>query len=181
MNSENFLNHPVFEKISTIDELLNSEESTSKIDIEKLTFFKDVISFTSQRINLTNSNLVQETDLDSISTELQNANSSLSSFNSSSNIVNLNNATSYLTTVLNKAKSLPIIVNDRSFNFSRKVAEFEKTAIEKLEILDNKNLELENKISELNTSIEEKEAEIKSLNSLLEGKESEIENLTSTF
>lgn len=181
MNSENFQNHQIFEKISTLEEQLNSKELTEKIEIEKISFFKDAIVFINQRLNLTIPNLTQETDVDSVSTELQNVNSYLSTFISNGNVVYINNAIASINTAISKVKTFPIAINDRNFNFSRKIADFEKTILEKYSIIKSRNDELESEIKKIEEKLTAKETEIQRLNSLIEGKETQIQNLNSTF
>jgi len=116
-----------------------------------------------------------------LSTELNGGISQINSFVGNNNKGHLNNATNNFNAALTKIKNLPIPVAKADFNFSRKIAEFEKIAISKYKSLVKKNDELKTKIANCKMDLTTKETEIERLLKLIEGKETEIQNLNSTF
>ena len=181
MTSESFENHNIFDRLNSFEEILANEEVKEKIDLEKLSFFQTVFSYINQRVKLTIPDLVQQTELDALSTELNGGISQINSFVGNNNQGHLNNATNNFNAALTKIKNLPIPVAKADFNFSRKIAEFEKIAISKYKSLEKEKDELKTEIANFKTDLTTKETEIERLLKLIEGKETEIQNLNSTF
>ena len=181
MTSESFENHNIFDRLNSFEEILANEEVKEKIDLEKLSFFQTVFSYINQRVKLTIPDLVQQTELDALSTELNGGISQINSFVGNNNQGHLNNATNNFNAALTKIKNLPIPVAKADFNFSRKIAEFEKIAISKYKSLEKEKDELKTEIANFKMDLTTKETEIERLLKLIEGKETEIQNLNSTF
>jgi hypothetical protein len=181
MTSENFDNHTIFDRLNSLKEILENDEVKEKIDLEKLSYFQTVFSYINQRVKLTIPDLVQQTELDSLSTELDAGISQLNSFSGNSNAVHLTNATNNFIAAINRIKNFPIPVAKADFNFSRKIAEFEKIAKSKYKSLEKEKDELQTEITNFKTDLTTKETEIQRLLKLIEGKETEIQNLNSTF
>jgi hypothetical protein len=181
MTSENFDNHTIFDRLNSLKEILENDEVKEKIDLEKLSYFQTVFSYINQRVKLTIPDLVQQTELDSLSTELDAGISQLNSFSGNSNAVHLTNATNNFIAAINRIKNFPIPVAKADFNFSRKIAEFEKIVKSKYKSLEKEKDELQTEITNFKTDLTTKETKIQRLLKLIEGKESEIQNLNSTF
>tara|TARA_R110002124_G_scaffold236769_2_gene401993 strand:- start:10 stop:1224 length:1215 start_codon:yes stop_codon:yes gene_type:complete len=181
MTSENFDNHTIFDRLNSLEEILANEEVKEKIDLEKLSYFQTVFSYINQRVKLTIPDLVQQTELDSLSTELDAGISQINSFLGNNNVGHLTNATNNFIAAINRIKNFPIPVAKSDFNFSRKIADFEKTAKSKYKSLEKEKDQLKTEIENFKTDLTTKETEIQRLLKLIEGKETEIENLNSTF
>lgn len=181
MTSENFENHNIFDRLNSLEEILGNDDVKDKIDLEKLSFFQTVFSYVNQRVKLTIPDLVQQTELDALSNELNAGITQVNSYIGNNNVGHLNNATNNFNAAINRIKNFPIPVAKADFNFSRKIADFEKTAKSKYNALEKQKEKLENSISEFEKDLENKESEIQRLLKLLENKETEIQNLTSTF
>lgn len=181
MTSESFKNHNIFDRLDSFEEILSNDDVKEKIDLEKLSFFQTVFSYINQRVKLTIPDLIQQTELDALSNELNAGISQINSFIGNNNVGHLNNATNNFNAAINRIKNFPIPVAKADFNFSRKIADFEKTAKSKYNALEKQKEKLENSISEFEKDLENKETEIQRLLKLLENKETEIQNLTSTF
>ena len=181
MTSENFDNHTIFDRLNSLEKILANDEVKEKIDLEKLSYFQTVFSYINQRVKLTIPDLVQQTELDSLSTELDAGISHINSFLGNNNVGHLTNATNNFIAAINKIKNFPIPVVKTDFNFSRKIADFEKTVKSKYKSLEKEKDELKSEIENFKTDLNSKETEIQRLLKLIEGKESEIENLNSTF
>jgi predicted nucleic acid-binding Zn-ribbon protein len=181
MTSESFENHNIFDRLKAFEEILTNEEIKGKIDLEKLSFFQTVFSYINQRVKLTIPDLVQQAELDALSTELNGGISQINSFVGNNNAGHLNNATNNFNSAITKIKNFPIPVAKADFNFSRKIAEFEKIAKSKYKSLEKEKDELQTEITKFKTDLTTKETEIQRLIKLIEGKETEIQNLNSTF
>ncbi|XRE42540.1 hypothetical protein ACIVBQ_000744 [Tenacibaculum discolor] len=181
MTSESFEKHSIFDRLSSLEEILSNEELKEKIDLEKLSFFQTVFSYINQRVKLTIPDLVQQAELDALSNELNAGITQINSFSGNNNVGHLNNATNNFNAAINRVKGLPIPVAKTDFNFSRKIADFEKTAKGKYKSLEKEKDELKSEIESFKTDLTNKEAEIQRLLKLIEGKEAEIQNLNSTF
>ncbi|MCG2420094.1 OmpH family outer membrane protein [Aequorivita sp. F47161] len=181
MTSENFDNHTIFDRLNSLKEILENEEVKEKIDLEKLSYFQTVFSYINQRVKLTIPDLIQQTELDSLSTELDAGISQINSFLGNTNAGHLTNATNNFIAAINRIKNFPIPVAKADFNFSRKIAEFEKIAKSKYKSLEKEKDELQAELTNFKTDLTTKETEIQRLIKLIEGKETEIQNLNSTF
>ncbi|MCP4053858.1 MAG: hypothetical protein GY739_12490 [Mesoflavibacter sp.] len=181
MTSESFEKHNIFDRLNSLEEILSNEELKEKIDLEKLSFFQTVFSYINQRVKLTIPDLVQQTELDALSSELNAGIAQINSFSGNNNVGHLTNATNNFNAAINRVKSLPIPVAKTDFNFSRKIADFEKTAKSKYKSLEKEKDGLKSEIEKFKTDLTKKEAEIQRLLKLIEGKEAEIQNLNSTF
>ncbi|WP_445749855.1 hypothetical protein [Polaribacter sp.] len=181
MTSENFEKHNIFDRLNSFEEILSNEDVKEKIDLEKLSFFQTVFSYINQRVKLTIPDLVQPAELDALSEELNAGISQINSFLGNNNVGHLNNATNNLNAAINRIKNFPIPVAKTDFNFSRKIADFEKIAKSKYKSLEKEKDELKSEIENFKTDLSNKETEIQRLLKLIEGKESEIQNLNSTF
>jgi len=181
MTSENFDKHNIFDRLNSFEEILTNDDVKEKIDLEKLSFFQTVFSYINQRVKLTIPDLVQQAELDALSDELNAGISQINSFLGNNNVGHLNNATNNLNAAINRIKNFPIPVAKADFDFSRKIANFEKTAKSKYKSLEKEKDELKSEIENFKTDLSTKETEIQRLLKLIEGKESEIQNLNSTF
>jgi predicted nucleic acid-binding Zn-ribbon protein len=181
MTSENFEKHNIFDRLNSFEEILANDDVKEKIDLEKLSFFQTVFSYINQRVKLTIPDLVQQAELDALSDELNAGISQINSFLGNNNVGHLNNATNNLIAAINRIKNFPIPVAKADFNFSRKIAEFEKIAKSKYKSLEKEKDNLKSEIESFKTDLSVKETEIQRLLKLIEGKESEIQNLNSTF
>ncbi len=181
MTSENFDNHNIFDRLNSLEEILENDDVKNKIDLEKLSFFQTVFSYVNQRVKLTIPDLVQQTELDALSNELNAGITQVNSYIGNNNIGHLNNATNNFNAAINRIKNFPIPVAKADFNFSRKIADFEKTAKSKYKSLEKDKDELRTEIEKFKTDLTTKETQIQKLLKLIEGKETEIQNLNSTF
>ena len=181
MTPENFENHNIFDRLNSFKEILAVEDAKEKIDLEKLSFFQTVFSYINQRIKLTVPDLVQAGQLDAISNELYVGVSQINKFLGNNNSGNLTNATNNFYTAINRVNGLPITLAKTDFNFSKKIAEFEKTAINKYKSIENEKENLQGQINKIESDLDSKEKEIKRLLDLIDKKDTEIQNLSSKF
>lgn len=181
MTSENFQNHNIFDRLKSFEEILSNEDVKEKIDIEKLSFFQTVFSYVNQRVKLTIPDLVQQSELDNLSNELNSGVRQINQYLGNKNTGHLSNATNNFNSAINRIRNLPIPVSKTDFNFSRKIADFEKTTKNKYKSLEKEQEKYQNALSDLNEKLKIKESEIERLLKLVENKKSEIQNITSTL
>ena len=181
MNPDNFENHNVFDRLNALKETLSNDEIKEKIDLQKLSFFDTVLSFITRRMKLTIPDLVQLAEMDIISKELNAAVSQINAFIGNNNDGHLNNAVNHFNTAISRTKNLPISVFENDFDFSHKVANFEKIVTSKYKSLEQEKDDLKNDIDKITNELSTKESEIQKLISLIDGKEAEIKNLNTSF
>lgn len=181
MNTENFEKHLLFDKLQQFEQVISGEDSTKKIELEKLSFFKSVLDYVSQRIKLTIPDLVQETEMNALTQELEAGVVQINTFLGNNNPGHLTNAINNFNSVLTRIRNFPLPLSKSDFNFSKKIANFESTVKKKYDSLQKENENLEKDIANFKTDLENKETEIKRLFKLLTDKETQIENLNSSF
>ena len=181
MNPDNFEKHDVFDRLNSLEEVLSSDDVKEKVDLQKISFYSTVLSFINQRIKSTIPDLVQAAEMESLSNELNAGISQINSFLGNNNEGHLNNAINHFNIAISKTKNLPISISENDFDFARKVADFEKIATSKYQLLEKEKNELRTEFDKITRDLSAKESEIKKLISLIDGKEMEIENLNSSF
>lgn len=181
MNSEIFENHVLFDKLEQLREIIENENTEEKIDLEKLSFFKTVLSYIEDRIKLTIPEIVQQPEMDSLSNEISAGVVQINSFLGNNNTAHLTNAVNNFNSALNRIRNFPIPLAKNSFNFSRKIANFEKTVKSKYSSLEKEKDELSKEITTIKEELNNKNSKIVELSELLKTKENQIQNLNSTF
>ncbi|QED38992.1 hypothetical protein FK178_15265 [Antarcticibacterium arcticum] len=181
MTSENFKTHKIFDRLNSFEEVLEKDVVKEKVDLEKLSFFQTVFSYINQRVKLTIPDLVQQAEMDNLSSEMNAGITQINQFLGNNNVGHLENATNNFIAAINRIKNFPIPIAKADFNFSRKIADFEKTAKSKYIALEKHKEKLENAILDFEKDLKNKETEIQTLIKLVENKETEIQNLSSTF
>lgn len=181
MTPENFNEHIIFQKINSLEDVIFNDELEGELEPEKLLFFQSAYNFISQRIKLIIPSLIQKSEMDGLSNELNAAFSNLNQFISSNSTNSLNNAINNLNNAVSKSRNLPLMIVEQDFNFSKEAANFQKTVSNKYKLLDTEKDALDNKINELSESLSNQKAELKRLSDIIEDKEVEIKNLNSTF
>ncbi|MEO9477082.1 MAG: hypothetical protein ABJG41_16170 [Cyclobacteriaceae bacterium] len=181
MKPETFENHPLFEKLEQLINRLNEDECREKIELERVSFFESTARYVSDRIKLTIPILVQEAEMNALSSEIDAGLQQINAFLGNNNEGHLNNATNNFNSALNRIRNFPLPFSKNDFNFSKAVSEFQKIVKEKYQELEKENKELETQLTDFQTDLESKDVEIKRLFKLLESKETEIQNLNSSF
>jgi len=181
MTAEDFEKHVLFDRLKSLKEILSNKEVKRKIDIEKLSYFQTVYSFIDQRIKITVPNLVQLTEMDSLSSDLNEGVNQLNHFIGNDNEGHLNNSINNFNAAISKIKSFPVPIAKDDFNFSRKIANFENTVINKYKTLEEENNKLKDKLGNLNVELLSNHQELEKLLELINGKDAEIHNLNSSF
>lgn len=181
MNTEEFENHVLFDRLKSLTEILSSDEAVENIELERLSRYQTLHDYIFQRVKLTLPDLIQKTEFDALSNEINAAVTQLNSYLGNKNIGHFNNADNYLNSALNKVKLLPIPVAKTDFNFSKKIASFENTVKKKYASLEKEYDRTNKKLEEVKVSLTEKNKQIDTLSQLLLDKENEIKNVTSNI
>ena len=94
MKAEEFEEHPIFDRLNSLEEILSNDEAKEKIDLDNLSFFQTVFDFINQRVKLILPELVQKKDIDAASTELHTGVSNINSYLGNNNIGHITNVLS---------------------------------------------------------------------------------------
>ena len=181
MSPDNFRKHPVFEKLDQLGLRLNESESKEKIDIENLSFFQSTHKYISDRLKTTIPILVQEAEINALSSEIDAGLQQINNFLGNNNVGHLTNAVNNYNSALNRVRNFPLPFAKSDFDFSKAIANFEQILKEKYELLEIEKNEFAEEIERQKVDLEAKNAEIKRLFKLVETKEVEIQNLNSQF
>lgn len=181
MTPTEFENHQLFEKLEQLDLKIKDEELRELIGVDELNFFETALKYLADRLNLTIPSIVQESELNTISTELQNALSQINSFVGNKNQGHVNNAKNHTHTALTRVRNLPLPFSKNDFNFSKNIANFEKIVKEKYSEVESENNELKTEFEQLKSELEQTQTEVERLEKALEQKETELNNINETF
>lgn len=181
MTGSEFENHQVFEKLEQFKNRINDNDFREMIGSQDLMFYETAENYLRDRLKLTIPSIVQESELSTISQELENALSQINTYFGNQNIGHLTNATNHLYSAISRVRNLPLPFSKNDFNFSKSVAQFEKITQEKYDNLELENSKLKDTIDELTNLLDSNKAEIQNITTLLEQKETEIQNLNSNF
>jgi hypothetical protein len=178
MTPTEFENHQLFEKLEQLDLKIKDEELRELIGVDELNFFETALKYLADRLNLTIPSIVQESELNTISTELQNALSQINSFVGNKNQGHITNAQNHTYTALTRVRNLPLPFSKNDFNFSKNIANFEKIVKEKYSDIENENSELKTEFDLLKGELGQTKTEVEKA---LEQKEIELNNINETF
>jgi hypothetical protein len=181
MTPTEFENHQVFEKLEQINSRIEESELRELIAIDSINFFETAISYLNDRFKLTIPVIVQETELNTIAKEIENALTQINSFVGNKNVGHITNATNHIYTAITRVRNLPLPFAKNDFNFSKSIANFEKTTKEKYSSLEVENKELKNEFTTLSKKLEDTNKELEKVNTTLKQKELDIQNLNSSF
>ncbi|MBN2634912.1 MAG: hypothetical protein JXR61_01485, partial [Prolixibacteraceae bacterium] len=160
MIAEKFNEHIVFEKLEQIKNRLQENEVREKIQLEFLSFYDSAIEYISERLNSTIPVLVQEAELNALANEIEAGLGQINNFLGNNNQGHLTNANNNLNSALNRARNFPLPVSKSKYNFSKEIANFEKTVSEKYAELAKENKAFEERLTQLKTAIESKQQEL---------------------
>lgn len=181
MTNTELTTHPVFEKIEQLLNRLDDNEVKEKLEVEKQYFFKIATLFLKDRLNVSLPTLISLAELNSISTEFENALSQINNFIANGNIGHINNAVNNINSAMPYIRNLPIPYHKGDLNFSTAISSFEETIKNKYAETETIQKELEKKITEADKTIIEKETAITKLSENLKLKEKEIADLNNNF
>lgn len=181
MKPESFNENIVFDKLEQLQNRLQEDEVREKIELDWLCFYDSFVEYISERLKITVPVLVQEAELNALTSELETGLSQINAFLGNNNSGNLNNANNNFNSALNRIRNFPLPIPKGKFNFSKEIANFEKVVSEKYALIEQENDEFDDRLTQLNSLLESKQQKIDELNQLLVQKQSELTNLTTNF
>lgn len=181
MNTENFEKHVIFDKLDQFKKTIMGLKSIAEIDLNQLTFFQSVFDYISQRVNLTIPDLVQEAELNTLTSQIDAGVVQINNFLGNSNSGHLTNATNNFYSALAQIRNFPIPLSKNDFNFSKKIANFENTVKKKYKIIENEKESLAQEFSDFSIELINNQNQIDDLNDLISKKEASIEALNENF
>lgn len=181
MTGQEFENHLIFDKLEQFKIRLSEDEIRESIGIDDLNFYETAYNYLVDRLKLTIPTIVQESELTTISQEIENSLSQINTFIGNKNSGHLTNAKTHLHSAITRVRNLPLPFSKNDFNFSKNIANFEKIVQEKYGVLEQENEDLKKELESLSTELEANKTELKRISTLLEQKETEIQNLNSNF
>lgn len=181
MTGQEFGNHLIFDKIEQFRIRLSEDEIHESIGIDDINFYETAYKYLLDRLKLTIPAIVLESELTTISQEIENSLSQINTFIGNRNSGHLINAKTHLHSAISRVRNLPLPFSKNDFNFSKNIANFEKIVQEKYEILEQDKEELKEELENLNTELEANKTELKRISTILKQKETEIQNLNSNF
>ena len=181
MTGQEFENHLIFDKLEQFRIRLTEDETRESIGIDDLNFYETAYNYLVDRLKLTIPTIVQESELTTISQEIENSLSQINTFIGNKNSGHLTNAKTHLHSAITRVRNLPLPFSKNDFNFSKNIANFEKIVQEKYGVIKQENEDLKEELENLNTELDANKTELKRISTLLEQKETEIQNLNSNF
>lgn len=181
MTGQEFDNHIIFEKLEQFKNRIAENEIRESVGIEDINFFETSYGYFLDRLKLTIPIIVQETELTTISQEVENALSQINTFIGNKNNGHITNAKNNLHSAITRVRNLPLPFSKNDFNFSKNISNFEKIVQEKYKGLEKENQDLKQSIEGLNNEIKNNKSELTRIKTALEQKEIELQNIISTF
>lgn len=176
-----FENHLLFEKLEQLNAKINDKDFRELIGVDDLNFYETALKYIADRLNLTLPSIVQESELNTISTELENALSQINSFVGNNNQGHITNSKNHIHSALTRIRNLPLPFSKNDFNFSKNIANFEKIIQEKYSTVEEENEQLKSDFESVKSELEQTKEELERLEKALEQKETELNNLNDSF
>ena len=181
MTTTEFLAHPVFLKTEQLLNRINEEEVKEKLETDKIDFFKTASNFLLDRLKVSIPSLISIAELNSVSSEYENALAQINNYIGNNNIGHINNAVNNINSALTYIKNLPILHVKGDLDFSKMVVQFQQIVEDKQNQTEAKRVELETKIETLSSELANKQTELTQLTNKIELKEKELETITANF
>lgn len=176
-----FENHLLFEKLEQLNTKINDKDFRELIGVDDLNFYQTALKYIADRLNLTIPSIVQESELNKISTELENALSQINSFVGNRNLGHITNSKNHIHSALTRIRNLPLPFSKNDFNFSKNIANFEKIVQEKYSTIEEENEQLKSDFESVKSELKQTKEELERFEKVLEQKEAELNNLNDSF
>lgn len=182
MTSENFTNHTAFVKLEQLHQVLISDTAKEKIQqVADLAFFDAAYKYIADRLKLTLPILVQESELNALSNEVDAAMVQINAFLGNNNAGHLSNAVNNINSVFNRIRNFPFPLSKGDFDFSKAVANFQQAAQTGYENLKNINAKLLQDLTAIQANLDTKKVQLQEIEQKLAAKEIEIQNVLSRY
>jgi hypothetical protein len=177
MKPDAYKTHLVFERLEQLRQSLSSESLSEKIGIENFSFLETVFFYIKDKLNLTNSILVQEAELTNLASEIEAGTNQINTFIGNNNIGHITNAINNLNSAITRTRNLPIPISKNDFDFSKSVAHFQQTVQSAYEGLQSLNNKLKVDLEAAQNNLVTKQQKIEALEKQLADKQTEIQNV----
>ncbi len=181
MNTSDFENHQVFEKLDQLQNRISEDEVRSKIELDRLSFYDSFCKYLNDRLKLIIPVLVPIAELNALASELEAGFVQLNAFIGNNNAGHLKNADANFNSAMTRLRNLPLPFSKNDFNFSKSISSFESLVKIKYKELEVENIALKEEFKKVQADLVLKQNDIKNISNLLTTKTNEITNLTSTF
>jgi hypothetical protein len=181
MTTTEFQTHPIFQKNEQLLIRINEQEVKEKLELDKFDFFKIASQFISDRLKVTIPTLLPITELNAVSTEIENALVQINNFIGNKNLGHITNAVNNINSALTYSKNLPIPYSKGDLDFSKIITQFQKTVEDKLIQIEKQREEVESKIETLKQDLETKQKDLNQLTTKISTKEKELETISTNF
>lgn len=181
MIAENYKNHSVFEKLEQLLQVLSTENANEKLGTDNFVYFESFYLFIKDRLKLTIPILIQEAELNALSSEIEAGTVQLNAFFGNNNSGHIQNAVNNFSSALNRVRTLPIPISKGDFDFSKAIAIFEETTKISYSKLDEINKKLQEDLKVTQESLIAKTTQLTTLEQQLAAKETEILNFLNNY
>ncbi len=181
MTPTEFENHQLFVKLEQLNAKINDKDFRELIGVDDLNFYETALKYITDRLNLTIPSIVQESELNTISKELENALSKINSFVGNNNQGHITNSKNHIHSALTIIRNLPLPISKNDFKFSKNIANFEKIVQEKYSTVEKENEQLKSDFESVKSKLKKTKEELERLEKVLEQKETELNNLNDSF
>ncbi len=181
MIAENYKNHSVFEKLEQLKQVLSTEKANEKLGTDNFVYFESFYLFIKDRLKLTIPILIQEAELNALSSEIEAGTVQLNAFFGNNNSGHIQNAVNNFNSALNRVRTLPVPISKGDFDFSKAIAIFEETTKISYSKLDEINKKLQEDLKVTQENLVAKTTQLTTLEQKLATKETEILNFLNNY
>lgn len=181
MKNSEFSAHSVFDKLKQFETRIHSKEASEKIDIENLDFYRSSAAYVRSQLDKAITVLINPTELNEVSSLLDNSLTQLNEFLGNANVGHLNNIDNYLYPILRLTRNFPIPHTNDDFSYSQLINDFKKLAGEKVAELSREFEAVKKTISNIYDDLSKRESEIQGVGKTITEKQTQIEGLNQSF
>lgn len=181
MNPQNFLSHPIFQKLSDLRILLDSESAKAKIDVDRTAFFEAFYDFILNRLKSLNPILIREGDLNPSWNELEAGTQQINEFIGNNNDGSLQNAINHFHSAMSATRMLPIVIEIPNYDFAKVIADFQNAVKKGYDQLESINSQVKSDLSSYSEDLVNKQSQLVTFEKRISETELELQNQLSKF
>lgn len=163
MKVEDFENHKVFDKIEQLKKAVIGSDLLEFIGEEEYHYFEVVLQFIEEKMKLIVPILIEESELNSLSSEIESGTSNINNYLGNKNIGYINNAKNNFSSALKRIKSFIIPSNSSDFDYSKAAVNFEQTLLKGYKSIEEINRNLQSELVQSNKLLDEQNKKIEVL------------------
>ena len=181
MKNSEFSVHSVFDKLKQFETRIHSNEASEKLDIENLDFYRSSTAYVRSQLDKAITVLINPTELNEVSSLLDNCLTQLNEFLGNGNVGHINNIENYIFPMLRLVRNFPVPNANDNFSYSQLINDFKKLATEKAVELSKAFESVQATISKIDQDLSKRENEIQSVEKTITDKQTQIEGLSQNF